>query len=222
MPNDMTTDATTDALVIFTPSGKRGRFALGTPVLTAARQLGVDLDSVCGGRGICSKCQITPGYGEFAKHGLTVEDGALSEWNEVEARYKRIRGLVDGRRLGCQAKVQGDVVIDVPPESQVHKQVIRKSATMRDIVMDPATRLLYVEVAEPDMHEPTGDFERLGQALKDQWQVEGVAAELSLMRRLQPALRKGDWKVTVALHKGNHDARYRILDEGGGEFAEAD
>ena len=82
MPNDMTPDA----LVIFTPSGKRGRFALGTPVLTAARQLGVDLDSVCGGRGICSKCQITPGYGEFAKHGLTVEDGALSEWNEVEAR----------------------------------------------------------------------------------------------------------------------------------------
>ncbi len=67
-----------DALVIFTPSGKRGRFPLGTPVLTAARQLGVDLDSVCGGRGICSKCQITPGYGEFPKHGLTVAGDALS------------------------------------------------------------------------------------------------------------------------------------------------
>ncbi|MCA3557787.1 MAG: 2Fe-2S iron-sulfur cluster binding domain-containing protein, partial [Rhodobacter sp.] len=76
---------TQDALVIFTPSGKRGRFALGTPVLTAARQLGVDIDSVCGGRGICSKCQITPGYGEFPKHGLTVSAGALSEWNAVEA-----------------------------------------------------------------------------------------------------------------------------------------
>ena len=88
---------TDDALVIFTPSGKRGRFALGTPVLTAARQLGVDLDSVCGGRGICSKCQITPGYGEFPKHGLTVAADALSEWNAVEDRYKRIRGLVDGR-----------------------------------------------------------------------------------------------------------------------------
>ena len=201
-----------DALVIFTPSGKRGRFALGTPVLTAARQLGVDLDSVCGGRGICSKCQITPGYGEFPKHGLTVTDDALTEWNEVEARYKRIRGLADDRRLGCQACVQGDVVIDVPPESQVHKQVIRKSATMRDIVMDPATRLLYVEVEEPDMHEPTGDFERLARALQEQWQIEGIAAELSLMRRLQPALRKGGWKITVALHRGNHDARYRILD----------
>ncbi len=201
-----------EALVIFTPSGKRGRFAIGTPILTAARQLGVDLDSVCGGRGICSKCQITPGYGEFPKHGVTVDAGALSEWNEVEARYKRIRGLIDGRRLGCQAKVMGDVVVDVPPESQVHKQVIRKSATQRDIVMDPATRLYYVEVDEPDMHVPTGDFERLARALEEQWQVTGIAAELSLLRRLQPVLRKGAWKVTVALHKGNHDARYRILD----------
>jgi len=203
---------TDDALVIFTPSGKRGRFAHGTPVLTAARQLGVDLDSVCGGRGICSKCQISPGYGEFAKHGLTVAEDALSEWNAVEERYKSKRGMLDGRRLGCQAKVMGDVVIDVPPESQVHKQVIRKSATVRDIVMDPATRLYYAEVEEADMHVPTGDFERLSRALSEQWGVTGIAAELSLMRRLQPVLRKGQWKVTVALHKGNHDARYRILD----------
>ena len=207
----MTTEAT-DALVIFTPSGKRGRFALGTPILTAARQLGVDLDSVCGGRGICSKCQISPGYGEFAKHGVTVAADALTGWNAVEERYKSIRGLAEGRRLGCQAKVMGDVVVDVPPESQVHKQVIRKSATQRDIVMDPATRALYIEVAEPDMHEPTGDFERLAIALRDQWQVEDVEADLALMRRLQPTLRKGAWKVTVALHKGNHDARPRILD----------
>ncbi|MFN3576564.1 MAG: ASKHA domain-containing protein [Tabrizicola sp.] len=203
---------TEDALVIFTPSGKRGRFPLGTPVLTAARQLGVDLDSVCGGRGICSKCQITPGYGEFPKHGVTVAEDALSEWNAVEDRYRRIRGLKEGRRLGCQARVMGDVVIDVPPESQVHKQVIRKSATERAMVMDPATRAVYVEVAEPDMHEPTGDFERLARALKDQWQVDRIEADLTVLRRLQPVLRKGEWKVTVVLHKGNHDTATRVLD----------
>lgn len=203
---------TEDALVIFTPSGKRGRFALGTPVLQAARQLGVDLDSVCGGRGICSKCQITPGYGEFPKFGIHVDDAALTEWNAVEERYKAKRGMIDGRRLGCQAKVMGDVVIDVPPESQVHKQVIRKSATLRAIEMDPATRLYYVEVAEPDMHEPSGDFERLQRALRDQWQIDAVTADLPILRRLQPVLRKGNWAVTVALHRGNHDASHRILD----------
>ena len=66
----------------------------------------------------------------------------------------------------------GDVVIDVPPESQVHRQVIRKSRPSAVIVMDPATRLYYVEVAEPDMHEPSGDFERLAAALASQWQIE--------------------------------------------------
>ena len=203
---------TEDALVIFTPSGKRGRFAHGTPVLTAARQLGVDLDSVCGGRGICSKCQITPMYGEFSKHGVTVTDEALTEWNAVEERYKSKRGMIDGRRLGCQAKVMGDVIIDVPPESQVHKQVIRKSATQRDIVMDPATRLLYIEVQEPDMEEPSGDFERVSKALLEQWQVADVEADLAILRRLQPVLRKGEWKITVALHKGHRDGRPRILD----------
>lgn len=201
-----------DALVIFTPSGKRGRFAIGTPILQAARTLGVDLDSVCGGRGICSKCQISPGYGEFPKHGVTVEEDALSPWNAVEERYKSKRGMAPGRRLGCQAKVMGDVVIDVPPESQVHKQVIRKSATQRDIVMDPATRALFVEVAEPDMHNPSGDFERLKEALTQQWGVGDALAGLDLMARVQPLLRKGEWKATVVLNKGNHDVRPRILD----------
>ena len=202
----------TDPLVIFTPSGKRGRFPVGTPVLTAARQLGVDLDSVCGGRGICSKCQITPSYGEFSKHGVTVAKDALTEFNEVEARYDRIRGLKEGRRLGCQAKVQRDVVIDVPPESQVHKQVVRKEATMRDIVMDPATRLYYVEVAEPDMHEPTGDLERLQRALGEQWEIGEVRTGMAVLRKLQPVLRKGNWTATVALYKGHNDAHETILD----------
>ena len=204
--------ASEDALVIFTPSGKRGRFAHGTPVLQAARSLGVDLDSVCGGRGICSKCQITPGYGEFPKHGVTVEEGALSEWNAVEDRYNRIRGLKEGRRLGCQAKIMGDIVIDVPAESQVHKQVIRKSATEREIAMDPATRSFYVEVEEPDMHIPTGDFERLKRALKEQWKISNVTADLSILRKLQTVLRKGGWKVTAILNQGNHDEAHRIVE----------
>ena len=201
-----------DPLVIFTPSGKRGRFPVGTPVLTAARQLGVDLDSVCGGRGICSKCQITPSYGEFSKHGVSVAPDALSEWNKVEQRYKDKRGLIDGRRLGCQACVQGDVVIDVPPESQVHKQVVRKAASARAITMDPATRLYFVEVDQPDMHEPTGDLERLARALKAQWDVPDITADLSVMSKLQPSLRKGNWHVTVALFRAQADGPAKVLD----------
>ncbi len=200
-----------DPLVIFTPSGKRGTFPVGTPILTAARQLGVDLDSVCGGRGICSKCQIQPSYGEFSKHGVTVEDDALSDWNSVEERYKSKRGMIDGRRLGCQATVQGNVVIDVPPESQVHKQVVRKRAEARDITMNPSTKLYYVEVQEPDMHDPSGDLERLVQALRDQWELPHLEADLRILQTMQPILRKGGWKVTCAVHLGDDMFSPRIM-----------
>ena len=201
-----------DPLVVFTPSGKRGQFPKGTPVLTAARQLGVDLDSVCGGRGICSKCQITPSYGEFPKHGVTAVDGALSDWNAVEQRYDDKRGLTKGRRLGCQAKIEGDIVIDVPAESQVHKQVVRKAASDRVIEMDPATKLFFVEVAEPDMHEPSGDLERLNEALKAQWGLEEVSADLRVMRKLQPALRKGKWQITAAVFQDHKAGKGRIVE----------
>ena len=106
----------TNPLIVFTPSGKRGRFAVGTPVLTAARQLGVDIDSVCGGRAICGRCQITVGEGEFAKHGITSAADHVNARTEVEARYDRIKGLAADRRLSCQTKIEGDLVVDVPPE----------------------------------------------------------------------------------------------------------
>ena len=200
-----------DPLVIFTPSGKRGNFPLGTPVLTAARKLGVDLDSVCGGRGICSKCQVQPSYGEFAKHGVTVANDALSEWNSVEERYKSKRDMLEGRRLGCQAKVQGDVVIDVPPESQVHKQVVRKRAEARDITLNPSTKLFYVEVQEPDMHDPSGDLERLVAALRHDWELPELEVDFSVLATLQSRLRKGAWKVTCAVHLGDNYVAPRII-----------
>lgn len=201
----------TDPLVIFTPSGKRGRFPVGTPVLDAARKLGVDLDSVCGGRGICSRCQVQPSYGQFSKHGVTVSEDALSSWNKVEERYRSKRGLPEGRRLGCQARIEQDVVIDVPPESQVHRQVVRKRAEVRDIVLDPCTRLYFVEVEPPDIHNPSGDLERLEQALAEQWGLAHVVGDLRTMQILQPALRAGDWKVTCAVYHGRGLGSARIM-----------
>jgi uncharacterized 2Fe-2S/4Fe-4S cluster protein (DUF4445 family) len=193
--------ADTDPLVIFTPSGKRGRVAPGTKVLDAARSLGVDLDSVCGRRGVCSKCQVAPSFGAHAKHGITVAEDALSPVNAVEERYDRVRGLKPGRRLGCQAEILGDVVIDVPPESQVHKQVVRKRAEVRDIVLDPAVRLHYVEVPEPDMHSATGDLERLLAALKAEMGLEALGFDGALLPSLQKTLRTGKWAVTAAIHR---------------------
>ncbi|WP_282607210.1 ASKHA domain-containing protein [Pelagibius sp. Alg239-R121] len=190
-----------EALVVFTPSGRRGHFAVGTPVLKAARSLGVDIDSVCGGRGICGRCQVQPEIGDFAKHGIQSRAENVSESNEVEARYSKKRGMKADRRLSCQSLIQGDLVVDVPADSQVHKQVVRKRAEVRDIELDPAMRLHYVEVEEPDMHNPTGDLERLIAALKGQWGLTDLECDLRTLQGLQQALRKGNWKVTVAVHR---------------------
>jgi uncharacterized 2Fe-2S/4Fe-4S cluster protein (DUF4445 family) len=192
----------TDALVVFMPSGKRGRFPLGTPILKAARSLGVDIDSVCGGRGICGRCQVEVSEGEFAKLGVTSKAANLSAFGAVEQRYADRRSLRDGRRLSCSTLLQGDVVIDVPPDSQVHKQVVRKRAEVRAIELDPVVRLHYVEVIEPNMHDPSGDLQRLMQALEAQWGLTGLDCDLRVVQHLQKALRRGNWTVTVAVHHG--------------------
>ena len=136
-PKESTRLSDAEHLVVFTPSGRRGRFERGTTVLEAARRLGVDLDSVCGGRGICGRCQVGVDEGEHAKHGITSSASHLSAVNEVEQAYAADRGLADERRLGCVAHVEGDLVIDVPPESQVYKQVVRKEADAHPIEIDP-------------------------------------------------------------------------------------
>ncbi len=191
-----------DALVVFMPSGRRGRFAIGTPLLQAARSLGVDIDSVCGGRGICGRCQIDLAEGEFAKLGVTSKVEHLSGFGAIEKRYAEKRGLAPGRRLSCSTLLYGDAVIDVPSESQVHKQVVRKRAEMRAIELDPVVRLHYVEVAEPDMHDPAGDLQRMEKALREQWGLKNLDTDLRVIQGLQKALRLGEWKVTVAIHHG--------------------
>jgi uncharacterized 2Fe-2S/4Fe-4S cluster protein (DUF4445 family) len=191
-----------DALVVFTPSGRRGRFEHGTTVLDAARRLGVDLDSVCGGRGICGRCQIEVSEGEHAKHGIVSSPEHLTPAGELEARYASERGLGEGRRLGCTACVVGDLVIDVPPESQLYRQIVRKEADAHPIELDPVVRLHYVELAEGELGESTGDLRRLKAALASEWGLEGLDADVQVLGELQPALRDGGGAVTVAVHDG--------------------
>ena len=192
--------------IVFTPSGRQGQVAAGTTVLQAARTLGVDIDSVCGGRAMCGRCQIIVGEGDFAKHGIQSSSASVSERSKVEDRYAEKRGMDAGRRLSCQSILLEDAVIDVPASSQVHAQVVRKEADTRAIEVDAITRLCFITVREPDMHEPSGDLRRIAEALQDQWpdRVSGdISADLPVLQTLQPVLRKGKWEVTVALRDGH-------------------
>src|SRR5260370_24696047 len=192
--------ATRDPLVVFTPAGRRGNFPVGTRLLQAARSLGVDIDSVCGGRGLCGRCQVLVAEGEFAKHGVTSSSASLSPFSEPEKRFSRRVPLAEGRRLSCSARVEADVVIDVPASSQVHRQVVRKEAGEHAIELNPVVRLHYVQVQQPHMHDPSGDLRRLFEALESEWSLTDLTCDLSVLQTLQPTLRAGSRQVTVAAH----------------------
>jgi uncharacterized 2Fe-2S/4Fe-4S cluster protein (DUF4445 family) len=189
-------------LIVFSPSGKRGHFPVGTPVLQAARELGVDIDSICGGRARCGRCQVEAVEGSFAKENIISSPNHLTDMGAAE-EYCRQRGRLNpGNRLSCQAKILGDVRIDVPASSQVHHQVVRKDYEAHDIEVDPVVHLYFVEVEQPDMLTPEGDLQRLLRALEKEWGLTDLSWDLVMLQELQQALRQGKWQVTVAIRYG--------------------
>ena len=187
--------------VLFMPSGLRGRVPVGTTVLQAAQRLGVDLESICGGQGKCRKCQVLPQEGKFPKHGITSRLEHLSEFTETERHHQAKNRLKEGRRLGCNARLLGDLVVDVPEESQQHKQHITKAVTAYDIQVLPALRLYTVTLPEPDMHAPISDKRRLQNELASKHELPILDCELSQLRLLQKALAKSERQVTAAVYQ---------------------
>ena len=188
--------------VVFTPAGLEGKVADGTTVLEAARALGADLDTVCGGRGICGRCQVTPSVGRFAKWAIDAAPGALGPPAAIEVDYHGNRPLDDGNRLGCAARIVGDVVVDVPAASQVHRQVVRKDLDLAPIVVDPSFRLYYVEVPAARLGAVESASRALQEAVAGQHGLDDVGG---LDPRLLPSLHRllavDDGRVTVALHE---------------------
>ncbi len=180
------------------PSGRKGQVAAGTNLLQAAQALDVELESICGGRQTCGKCQIILEEGYFPKHGITSRSNHLSAPTALEAEYDQDHNL-DGRRLACAAQVQGDVLITVPEESQAHKQIIAKAATERVIEVSPAVRQLYVEIEPAVLGDPRGDWERTAQALKDQWGLTELEIDSEVLPTLQSILRDGNFAVTITI-----------------------
>ncbi|MBK9080922.1 MAG: DUF4445 domain-containing protein [Rhizobiales bacterium] len=200
-----------DAQVIFLPSGRRGRFARGTKLLDAARQLGVYVESVCGGRGICGRCQISPVEGHFAKHGFESRLSHVSEMNAVERRYVELRALGVGRRLSCQTLIDGDIVVDVPADAAVNRQLVRKRAEARIIDRDPAVQLHYVELDPPSMECPLGEADRIAERLRHDIGLAPIRFEPSLLQGLQATLQSAGHKVTAVVHVDTHEPA-RLID----------
>jgi uncharacterized 2Fe-2S/4Fe-4S cluster protein (DUF4445 family) len=170
---------------IFQPSGRRREFPEGKTVLEASRELGVEIESLCGGGGTCGKCRIK------------LLEGDLSPFTEEEAKFISEAERVQGYRLGCAARIDGDVLIDVPEESQAQKQVIRKAITGKAIEIKPAIIPYFVELTPPSFNDLLGDFDRLQKALLERYHLPLVDIDYPTLIKLPRMLRQEDWKVTV-------------------------
>ncbi len=185
--------------VVFTPSGHEGVVADGTTVLEAARALGVDLDTVCGGRGICGRCQVTPSTGRFAKWRIEATADALGPPASFETDYHGARPLAAGNRLGCAARIVGDVVVDVPAASQVHRQVVRKDLDMAPVVVDPSFALYYVEVPPAQLGDAVSASGAVRSAVADQHGRRRPRFDAAPLRAVHSVLAAERGAVTVAV-----------------------
>lgn len=185
--------------LILTPSGRRGRVREGETLLEAAESLGIDLESICGGRQTCGKCVIEPEFGKFPKHGIDSRPEHLTPVDEAERQCADEHGVrLPEQRIGCAARIRGDLLVDVPDASLARKQVIRKHAGDLQLEVNPALRLAYVEIGPPSMSGPS-DVERLQQALQEQWSLGDVGVDPTLLPQVRAALREGDGRATLTL-----------------------
>jgi uncharacterized 2Fe-2S/4Fe-4S cluster protein (DUF4445 family) len=185
--------------IVFQPSGLRGKVEEGLTILDAARQLGVSLESVCGGKGACGKCKVRIEEGDYRKYGIQSSVKATTTRDEVNAKFIKSQQIKQNYRLACQTKIHGDVVVFVPEESRKGQQVVRKEATARKIKLNPAVKKYYIELKSATLDDTTGDFERLTEALKSTYKLDGLTIDYPVLLKLQNTVRKGGWKVTISI-----------------------
>lgn len=189
-------------MVIFQPAGRRGEVEEGKTLLEAARDLGVDLESICGGKKTCGKCKVRIDEGYFEKDAIDSRMSHLSQLIEDEKKFIKPE---DGPniRLACTAEIQGDVKIFVPEKSRAGKQVVRKTATERAIALNPAVKKYHIELTPPTLHDITvGDSERVTEALKEKYGLNITTIDFPVLRKLQDTLREGKWEITVSVWIG--------------------
>jgi len=185
--------------VIFQPSGRRGRIPEGKTVLEAARSLGADIESVCGGKKTCGKCRVRIEAGDFPRHGIASRPENLSPFSAEEAELIGDKERAEGFRLACAAAIRGDALIFVPEQSRAGAQVVRKEAREKDISLNPAVRLFPLTLPPPTLNDQLGDYDRLAAALAEGFGLPRPAIDYTALLKLPSILREGNWRATAAL-----------------------
>jgi uncharacterized 2Fe-2S/4Fe-4S cluster protein (DUF4445 family) len=171
--------------VDFEPLGRRARVARGTTLLEAARQAGVGLNAVCGGAGTCRTCRVR------------VVAGQVTPPTEAERDC-----LAEGFRLACQARVSGDVRVDVPPTSITAPQRAQVEGRERPVELDPAVRSFDVAPDPPSLTDLRAGATRLREALREQHGVAVDRCDHAALCQLPALVREHGWHARLVIRDG--------------------
>jgi uncharacterized 2Fe-2S/4Fe-4S cluster protein (DUF4445 family) len=174
----------------FEPVGRRGECPSGESLLDCARQLGVDLVSLCGGSGSCGRCIVQ------------IVDGEVSEPTPSEGADLRPEQLAEGYRLACQVIPRGACKVRVPPESLTAPQRTQLEGEEIAVIPEPPVSTYLLQLPTPSLEDLRADAERLLEALVEQHGILAANVDLIALRALSPRLRSQAWQVRVALREG--------------------
>jgi uncharacterized 2Fe-2S/4Fe-4S cluster protein (DUF4445 family) len=196
-------------MVIFQPSGRRGEVPKGSNIIEASRLLGVDIEALCGEKKVCGKCVVRIEEGHFEKYNVQSSMDHVSSWKEEEAKFINEKRKKKGFRLGCVAKITGDILVFVPEESRAGKQIVSKAARDIHINHDPAVKVYTVQLEGPTFENKTGDFERLCNGLEREFGLTDLTIDILTLRQLPMVLRQENWLVTVSVWNNKEIIRIR-------------
>jgi len=179
-------------MIIFQPHGRKVEAIKGKTILEAAKDSGVNINSICGGEGLCGKCRII------------VREGRenLSLPTEAEKRALSKEDLMNSFRLACQTRIEkkGLIVIEVPPESQVDRQRLLIRGLERKIKPEPAIKKFVIHLKKPSLLDVVADVDRLLEAVESKVGSR-IHVDYETMKEVPSVLRRGEWRVSVVLWK---------------------
>ena len=187
--------------ICFTPSGLKYRSEQGETLLQVAQDAGVAIRSLCGGYGQCHQCWVEISEGKHSKFGVDCKAENVSGMTSLERQLIADNPSYKGKRLACQTCIQGDLVIDVPEESQEHKAYISKKNAKQNYSLSSAISLFDCELEESTLEENPSATENLLAQLEKQ----GINAKVDfiLLTGLQGLIRETKGNITVAVRDNN-------------------
>ena len=169
----------------------------GDTLLQVAQDAGVAIRSLCGGYGQCHQCWIEVSEGSHSKFGVECKPENVSGITSLERQLIIDNPSYKGKRLACQTCIQGDLVIDVPEESQEHKAYISKKNAKQDYSISSAITLFDCTLEESTLDENPSATENLLSQLEKQ-DVKATI-DFNLLRGLQPLIHESKGSLTVAI-----------------------